>query len=328
MTSSTHPYNSLSPEKVIDAVEGLGYFSDARVMALNSYENRVYQVGIEDETPLIAKFYRPERYSREQILEEHDFLQELKAQELPVVAPIVHSDGETLHHADGFHFALFPRQGGHAPELDNLDNLYILGRTLGRVHGVGAAKPFDHRPTLNLQRFGIDSRSFLLDSGMLPSYLEPQYDAVTAEILQQLQAQEVSVPAPLIRVHGDCHRGNILWRDETPHFVDFDDSCMAPAVQDIWMLLSGSAIEQTQQLSEIVDGYNEFMDFDPRQLKLIEFYRTLRLMHYSAWLARRWDDPAFPQAFSWFGSDSYWQTHINELRDQLQQLSGKPLLFN
>ncbi len=324
-TPTQHPYDQLTPDRVLDAVESVGFISDARIMALNSYENRVYQVGIEESEPLIAKFYRPERWSKEQILEEHQFTLDLKAMELPVVAPSTDEHGNTLHEFNGFLFALFPRQGGHAPELDNLDNLLILGRTLGRMHKLGAAKPFQHRPEINLQRYGIDNVEFLLENDFIPSSLLEAYQTLTRDLLHRLDRINQQHSWQSIRVHGDCHTGNILWRSNAPHFVDFDDTCMAPAIQDIWMLLSGDRGEQTLQMSEILEGYGEFMDFSPSELNLVEYFRTLRLLNYSGWLAKRWDDPAFPMAFTWFNTERYWAEHILELREQLAALDEPPL---
>jgi len=322
---SDHPYDRLSPDAVIDAVESTGRLSDARLLALNSYENRVYQIGMEDGDPLIAKFYRPGRWSREQIEEEHAFSLELQAAEISVVAPLVDDKGCTLHCHGGFLFALFPRRGGYPPELDNLDNLLILGRTLGRIHGVGRAARFAHRQRICVDRMLAQSREFLLD-GFIPTELVPAYSSLTRDLLDSVSAiyREVA-DADEIRVHGDCHVGNILWRDEVAHFVDLDDCMMAPAIQDLWMFLSGERHERELQLSELVEGYSEFCDFDPRQLRWIEALRTLRLVHYAAWLGRRWEDPAFPRSFTWFNTERYWAEHILELREQMSALQEEPL---
>ena len=324
-TPAQHPYDKLTPDRVLDAVESLGYLSDVRIMALNSYENRVYQVGIEDSDPLIAKFYRPERWTREQIEEEHQFTLELKNMELPVVAPLAVESGNTLHEFEGFLFALFPRQGGHAPELDNFDNLLTMGRTLGRMHKLGAATKFQHRPEITLQRYGIDSVQYLLENDFIPSSLLEAYETLTSDLLHRLERIRQQQEWKSIRVHGDCHGGNILWRDDAPHFVDFDDTQMAPAIQDLWMLLSGDRQEQTLQMAELLEGYGEFMDFSASELNLVEYFRTLRLLNYSGWLAKRWDDPAFPMAFTWFNTERYWAEHILELREQLAALDEPPL---
>lgn len=322
---TTHPYDRLDPDLIIDAVESAGYRCDARLLALNSYENRVYQVGIEDSAPLIAKFYRPQRWSVAQIEEEHRFTLELQAAEISVVAPLVDENGVTLHCFADFHFALFPRRGGYPPELDNLDNMLVLGRTLGRIHGVGRAGRFEARHTMSVQRMLTDSRELLLE-GFMPKGLIPAYESLTADLQRIVDSVYSEVqPEDLIRIHGDCHVGNILWRDNTAHFVDFDDCCTAPAIQDLWMFLNGERHDRELQLSELVEGYSEFCDFDPRQIRWIETLRTLRLINYAAWLARRWEDPAFPHSFTWFNTERYWADHILQLREQMSALQDEPL---
>ncbi|GGO85816.1 stress response kinase A [Marinobacterium nitratireducens] len=325
MTDALHPFDTLTPDFIIDAIEANGYLCDGSMLALNSYENRVYQVGIEGELPLIAKFYRPGRWSDQQIQEEHDFCYELVEQELPVVAPLRDGAGNSLLRCDGFRFALYPRRGGRAPEFDNFDNLLVMGRFLGRLHAIGARRPFQHRPELDSRSYGHDSVELLLRD-FIPAELRPAYETLARDLLVRID-ELMAQPLDLLRVHGDCHVGNVLWRDDTPNFVDFDDSRMAPAVQDIWMLLSGDRLEQTRQLAEVVDGYNEFCDFQPRELRLVEALRTLRIMHYSAWIARRWEDPAFPKAFTWFNTPRYWSEHILELREQFAALNEPPLLL-
>jgi len=320
----SHPFDTLTPDLVLDAVESIGYLSDARVLALNSYENRVYQVGIEDETPLIAKFYRPGRWSDAAILEEHQFSLELAEHEVPVVAPL-ERDGSTLFKHAGFRFALFPRRGGRAPEPGNLDQLYRLGQLLGRMHAVGANRPFEHRETLGVQNFGHDSLSTLLEGDFVPRSLLPAYESVARDLLKRVEDVFASTNFTPIRLHGDCHPGNILARDDAFYLVDLDDCRMGPAVQDLWMMLAGERHERLGQLAELVDGYNEFHDFAPRELPLIEALRALRLMHYSAWLARRWDDPAFPMSFPWFGSERYWGDQVLILREQMSALQEEPL---
>jgi Ser/Thr protein kinase RdoA (MazF antagonist) len=323
--NSNHPFDSLTPDLLIDAVEAQGFVSDGRFIVLNSYENRVYQIGIEDQVPMIAKFYRPRRWTDQQIQEEHDFCFDLQAQELPVVCPWVNTEGTTIHHYAEFSFALYPRKGGHAPELDNLDNLFILGRLLGRFHAIGATRCFQHRPSLDVESFGRRSYQLISDQ-FIPSELRLAYESLALDLLARIDQILLDFgPVNSIRVHGDCHSGNILWRDDNPHFVDFDDARMAPAVQDLWMLLSGDRQEQSSQMAELIEGYNEFYDFDMRELQLIEVLRTLRIMHHSAWIARRWSDPAFPRAFSWFDSPRYWSEHILMLREQLAALNEPPL---
>lgn len=319
-----HPFETLTPDLVLDAVESIGFLSDARVLALNSYENRVYQVGIEDSEPLIAKFYRPQRWSNEAILEEHSFTFELAECDVPVVAPMIHNGKSLFEHA-GFRFTLFPRRGGRAPEPGNLDQLYRLGQLLGRLHAVGATRPFEHREALGVKNFGHDSLTTLLEGNFIPKSLLPAYESVARDLLKRVEEVYKATPHKNIRMHGDCHPGNMMCRDEMFHIVDLDDCRMGPAVQDLWMMLAGDRQECLGQLSELMDGYQEFHDFDPRELALIEPLRALRLMHYSAWLARRWDDPAFPHSFPWFGSERYWGDQVLALREQLSALNEEPL---
>ncbi len=322
----SHPYNDLKPETVIDAVESLGILSDARIFPLNSYENRVYQVGVEEDTPIIAKFYRPYRWSEASILEEHQFSWELFNHELPVVPPIKSEQDKTLHEYNGFQFSIFKRQGGHAPELDNLDSLFLIGRYLGRMHAIGAQTRFQHRPDITVDEWGVSSREFLLSHDFIPRELKIAYETLSQDLISRVSAIWHRLPdLNTFRVHGDCHGGNMLWRNDLPHFVDFDDCRNGPAIQDIWLLLSGDRHQKTAQLSEIVEGYNEFFDFEPSQLILVEALRTLRIMNYSAWLAKRWDDPAFPHHFPWFNTERYWAEHILELREQLAALDEEPL---
>lgn len=320
-----HPFARLDPSFILDAVESAGYQTDGRVTALNSYENRVYQIGIEDSAPLIAKFYRPQRWSDAQIIEEHQFAQQLSEAELPVIPALKNNHHESLIHYRDFRFSVYIRKGGRAPELDNLDNLLILGRFMGRMHSIGRSHSFSHRPAIDSQTFGHDSVHFVLENFM-PKDLRTAYETLTHDLLSTIDQQlEAFGPLNMIRVHGDCHIGNILWRDDIPNFIDFDDARMAPAVQDIWMLLSGAKHEQQQQLLEILEGYNEFAEFDVDELHLIEILRTLRMLYFSAWLARRWDDPAFPMGFPWFNTVRYWEEHILSLREQLFALSEPAL---
>jgi Ser/Thr protein kinase RdoA (MazF antagonist) len=325
MTDSGHPFDELTPDVILDAVEQRGYLSDGRMLALNSYENRVYQVGVEDGTPLVAKFYRPERWSDDQIREEHSFSRELVSHELPVVAPLVGDDGESLFHHQGFRVALFPRRGGHPPELDNMDHLHVLGRHLAILHNVGAVRPFQYRPTLDIQSYGHDSVAFCSEH-FVPADLRDAWQPLTRDLLAAIEDIFASVDnVDWIRVHGDFHPGNLLWRDDAPNFIDLDDARMAPAVQDIFMLLSGERDEQLRQLSEIMDGYSEFRDFNPAELRLVEALRTLRMLYFSAWIGRRWHDPAFPRAFPWFNSSRYWGEMILDLKMQMSALNEPPL---
>jgi Ser/Thr protein kinase RdoA (MazF antagonist) len=325
MPDSPHPFQTLTPSFIMDAVESQGYRCDCRTSALNSYENRVYQVGIDEGQPLIAKFYRPGRWSDQQIVEEHQFCFELAEHELSVVAPSRNEAGESLLHYQGFRFALYPRQGGQAPEFDNDDNLLILGRMLGRIHSVGAVRPFTHRPTLDSQSFGHKSVALIAER-FIPDEYRASYQAVAGQLLQAVDEIFAGTAQPrYIRSHGDCHAGNILWRDGAPHFVDFDDARMAPAVQDLWMMLSGERPRQLAQLAQLIKGYNQFYDFRPSELRLVEPLRALRMLHYSAWLASRWEDPTFPLTFPWFNTVRYWGEHILQLREQLSALEEPPL---
>ena len=336
-----HPYSRLTPDAVLNALESLGLVCDGRLLALNSYENRVYQVGLEEALPgappsprpmVVAKFYRPGRWSDAQILEEHAFALELAAAEIPVVPPLAF-EGRTLHEREGFRFAVFPRRGGRAPDLEDEKTLVWLGRFIGRIHAVGAAHPFAHRPTLDIESFGEEPCEYLLASGFIPRDLLAAWKQVSELALESVRhAYQRAGNVAYIRVHGDCHPSNVLWTPDSgnspggPHFVDLDDERMAPAVQDLWMLVSGDRPSMGRQLGRILEGYEDFAEFDDRELHLVEALRTLRLIHYSAWLARRWDDPAFPIAFPWFNTPRYWQDRILELREQVAALHEPPLV--
>lgn len=320
------PFDQLTPDFVLDAIESLGLHADGRLLALNSYENRVYQIGIDDAAPLVAKFYRPQRWSDAQIGEEHRFALALADIDVPVVAPMPFND-VTLHAYREMRFALYPRRGGRNPPLEDPQVLRQLGRYLGRIHALGAVQPFRERPTLDPMTFGAEPRDFLTEHDWLPAELLQPWLGICNQALDACRAAfERAGLVASIRVHGDLHIGNLLWTDAGPHIVDLDDARMAPAVQDLWMLLSGDRDEMQSQLHELLEGYRQFADFDPRQLALIEPLRSLRLIHYSAWIARRWDDPAFPAAFPWFGSQRYWQDRILELREQVALMSEPALL--
>jgi Ser/Thr protein kinase RdoA (MazF antagonist) len=344
MTESSPPYAGLTPDLVLDALDSTGLRADGRLLALNSYENRVYQMGVEDSAPagntqpdtrtpvglgaahVVVKFYRPARWSDDAILEEHAYTAELAGREIPVVAPL-RLNGATLHTHAGFRFAVFPKQGGRPPEFDRPGTLERMGRFLGRIHAVGRQAPFAYRPALDLDSFGTQSRDFLRAGNWLPPDLAPAWNSVIDHALDQVahcyaRAGDVRT----LRLHGDCHPGNVLWTDDGPHFVDFDDCRSGPAVQDLWMLLSGEREQQQDQLNDILTGYEDFAEFDPRELNLVEALRTLRLVHYAAWLVRRWDDPAFPAAFPWFNTQQYWQARILELREQIALMDEPPLV--
>ncbi len=321
----THAFAGLTPDHVLDAVDSLGLRSDGRLLALNSYENRVYQVGMEDGAPIVAKFYRPQRWSDASILEEHAFVSDLASREIPVVPALTMHD-RTLHTYADFRFSVFAKHGGRAPELDNPATLEWLGRFIGRIHAVGAIAPYQHRPTLDIVSFGEEPSAYLLNHDFIPIELVEVYRGVVAQALDGVRhCFDHAGAVASLRLHGDCHIGNVLWTDAGPHFVDFDDSRMGPAVQDLWMLLSGERNEMTRQLADLLAGYEDFHDFDPRELHLIEALRTLRLIHYAAWIARRWDDPAFPAAFPWFNTQRYWQDRILELREQIALMDEPPL---
>lgn len=320
-----HPFAGLGPDRVLDALGSVGLHGDGRLLALNSYENRVYQVGMEEGPPVVAKFYRPGRWSDAAILEEHAFVQELAAREIPAV-PALALSGRSLHEFEGFRFAVFERRGGRAPELGDPATLEWIGRFIGRIHAVGALAPYCERPALTLDTFGREPRDYLLANGWIPQDLLAAYTSVVDQALAGVaRCCERAGQVPALRLHGDVHAGNVLWTDAGPHFVDFDDSRTGPAVQDLWMLLSGERGDMARQLGDILAGYEDFCQFDPRQLYLVEALRTLRLVHYSAWLARRWDDPAFPAAFPWFNSQHYWQDRILELREQVALMDEPPL---
>ena len=343
-SAAPHAYQTLTPDLVMDALASVGLYGDGRLLALSSYENRVYQLHLEDGSVVVAKFYRPKRWSEAQILEEHAFSAELMEAEIPVVGPLL-LNGNTLHHFGGFAFSVSPSRGGRPPELDDPEVLEWIGRFLARIHTVGAAKPFASRPALDLQSFGIDSREWLLSHDKVPldvqsAWAKASQDAIdiiaTHACLTGATSQNDPYFEPIrqLRLHGDCHPGNILWTPldlptsagPGPHFVDLDDARSGPAVQDLWMLLSGDRQQRTRQLGCLVDGYEQFREFDRRELALIEPLRTLRLIHYSAWLARRWSDPTFPINFPWFGSSDYWQGQVQMLQEQLEAMQEEPLM--
>jgi Ser/Thr protein kinase RdoA (MazF antagonist) len=323
--SKDAPYSRLSPELVLDALEAAGHRCDGRVLALNSYENRVYQIGIEEGEPVVAKFYRPGRWSDAAILEEHAFAFELAGQEIPVAPPLL-AAGESLHVHGDFRYAIFKRRGGRWPELGTALDREWVGRFLGRIHQVGRAGRFARRPQMSVQELGRKARDFVLTGDWMPDYLATKYAEVTDELLREVEARaEGWGGARASRIHGDCHRGNILWTDAGPHFVDLDDCQTGPAIQDLWMLLSGGQQEMRTELRDLLAGYELFLPFDRGELALIEPLRALRMIHYSAWLARRWHDPAFPKAFPWFAEPRYWEDHYRALDEQLGAVVGPSL---
>jgi Ser/Thr protein kinase RdoA (MazF antagonist) len=339
-----HAFESLTPDVVLDALDSVGLRGDGRLTALSSYENRVYQVQLEDGSAVVAKFYRPGRWSDAQIQEEHDFAAELMAAEIPAIGPL-QLQGATLHKFGDFAFSVSPRRGGRPPELDDGEVLEWIGRFLARIHTVGAKKSFVSRPRLDVKSFGVESMQWLLEHDKVPLDVQSAWTKVCRNAIDLVATHAVLTGATgqkdsessgirILRLHGDCHPGNILWTPADaalaagpgPHFVDLDDARSGPAVQDLWMLLSGDRSQRTRQLGMLVDGYEQFRDFDRAELALIEPLRTLRLIHYSAWLARRWDDPTFPVNFPWFGSSDYWQGQVQMLEEQVEAMQEEPLI--
>lgn len=340
---SQAPFADLTPDVVLDALDGVGLHGDGRLIQLNSYENRVFQAFLEDGRVVVTKFYRPGRWSDAQIREEHEFAAELAAQEIPVAAawPLAldpsspHSAGIVLKGATlaqcetaqrDYRFSVATRLAGRAPELEDPATLEWIGRFIGRIHAVGATRPFKHRQTLDPATFGTANRDWLLGQDLIPPDALPSWRQVADAALDAVGGAFTRGSTPRqIRLHGDCHIGNLLWTDDGPHFVDLDDAVTGPAAQDLWMLLSGDRSQMTQQITVLLEGYETFMDFDWRELRLIEPLRTLRIIHHSAWIARRWGDPAFPVAFPWFASPAYWAEQTTRLREQLTAMAAPPL---
>ena len=322
--SSEVPYEHLTPDVIMDAVDGVGFRCNGGILALGSYENRVYQIGTDDGF-VVVKFYRPGRWPTAAILEEHEFALELAAQEIPVVPPLARN-GATLHEHAGYRFAVYERRGGRWPELGTADERVWMGRFLGRLHAVGAVRRFRVRATLSRDELGRKSVEDLLAGDWIPAHLETSYRSIAEQLLEAIDAAFEEVGGyRAIRIHGDCHRGNVLWTDDGPHFVDLDDCVNGPAVQDLWLFVSGSRDEMAAQLGDLLEGYGQFFEFDYRELRLIEALRALRLMHHTAWIARRWNDPAFPRAFPWLGEPRYWEEHVQALLEQRAALDDPPL---
>lgn len=318
------PYAGLTPETILQALEQLGLQPTGALLALNSYENRVYQAELEDREFVVVKFYRPGRWSNAAIREEHQFASELAAAEIPVIAAM-EFDGTSLFEFNGYRYAVYPRRGGRWPELDNKDNLELLGRLLGRIHRVGRSASFVHREQLTVKTRGRDALAFLQSSPVLPDELRHNVIAAIEPLLDVIESRFEAVSPGRLRLHGDCHPGNILWTPRGPHFVDLDDCCTGPAMQDLWMLLSGSQDEVASQLMVLLEGYETFSDFDYSEIQLIEPLRGLRLIHYCAWLTRRWHDPAFPHHFPWFNTPRYWEDQIVTFREQLERCDLPPI---
>ncbi len=324
--SAPAPFDALHPDAVFAAAESIGIEPSGRLFALNSYENRVYQLGDEEGALWVLKFYRPARWSDAAIEEEHEFTSELAAADLPVAAP-VKRDGDSLFAHAGLRFAAFPWLTGRAPELDRLDTLVLLGRTLARMHAIGSRRRFSSRPSLTVERLGDDARAKVIDSGFVPDALTTQYARVSEQVIGRIrQSFDGFGIMPSVRIHGDCHVGNILWRDTGPLFVDLDDCMSGPRIQDLWMFLSGDASLQQSSWTALMEGYEVFGDFDSAELTLVEALRSLRILHHAAWIAHRWRDPAFPRAFPWFGEPRFWERHIADLFEQLAAMDDPPIL--
>lgn len=323
LSVSSHPYDALTPDIILDAMEEAGFTVSGRLFALNSYENRVYQVGLEEAPPVITKFYRPGRWSEAQIREEHDLTLELKQADIPVVAPMQLDSGDTLGRHGDFLFAVFQQRGGQAPDTSVTDTLYRLGQWLGQIHNIGARRPFTHRPGMALLDGIETSNRLLVEGGWIPTDLRPAWDSLIPD-LQTLCAARIDEAGPVdtLRLHGDCHAGNILCREEQMLFVDLDDCRSGPAIQDMWLLLNGDDLERGFQLGELLEGYEMFRDFNRRERHLIEPLRCYRQIAHCAWLAKRWDDPAFPRFFPWFGQPRFWSDQILSLREQLSTLQS------
>ena len=327
MNTQPAPYSTLTPDIILQAIDSIGLVTDGRLLALNSYENRVYQIGIENSAPVVTKFYRPNRWTTTAILEEHAFIEELASNEIPVVPPLKCRENKTLHEFHGFRFSVFPKQGGRVPAIEGREKLEWMGRFIARIHAVGALKNFTERPALNIVNFGHEPSDYLLEHDFIPAELLNAYQTIITLALDRVKrCFERAGTLKTLRLHGDCYPGNILWTDDGPHFVDFDDSRMGPAIQDLWMLTSGDRAEMTLQFKQLMTGYRTFYDFNPNELHLVEALRTLRLIHYSAWIAKRWEDPAFPLAFPWFNTIRYWQDRIIELREQIALMDEEPIV--
>ena len=323
-----HDFINLDPDTILDAIESTGRLSDGRVLALNSYENRVYRIGLEESEPVIAKFYRPERWSHEQILEDHAFSQELYDQELPVVAPIIDKNNATLHQHKSYLFSLYPLKGGRAPELDNPAQLEQMGRFIARIHLIGEKQDFIHRPSISIDRFGTEQVKYLLEGEHLPREVQASFKAIASDLLDVIHKRfDMAGDVKTLRIHADMHPGNILWRDDIPHIVDLDDCAQGPAIQDLWMFLSGDRNYQMARLGDILIGYEQFREFDSNELLLVEPLRALRQINYAGWLAKRWHDPAFKLAFPWFGEPRYWDELILSLREQRAAMDEPPLTW-
>jgi Ser/Thr protein kinase RdoA (MazF antagonist) len=324
-------FQNLTPDELFDAIESKflnarSIRTDGRFLALNSYENRVYQIGIEDADSIVAKFYRPQRWSDPAIIEEHQFTLDLELAEIPVIAPLVDDNNNTLHHHGPFRFAVYPCRGGRALEVDNPEHLEQMGRFVGRIHALGATASYQHRPQIDLNSYVTRPRQYLLDNHFIPAHLIDAYASLTTQLKDQIQhCFNRAGTVRQIRLHGDFHPGNVLWTEQGPHIVDFDDARTGPSIQDLWMFLSGDREYMTARLADILKGYSQFYDFDPVELHLVEALRTMRMIYHAGWLASRWEDPAFPIAFPWFNSMNYWENQILSLREQSALMDEAPV---
>lgn len=320
MSSAFH-FQELTPDTILDAIESVGIYPETGLIPLNSFENRVYQFRCDRAQRYVTKSYRPERWSDDQILEEHAFAAELADAELPVAVPVA-IDGKTLFEFKGFRFALFPSLGGRPFEMDNLDQLEAIGHLLGRMHQVGRVAPFSEREHIG-PHFARRALTVLEESTLVPGHLHAELLSAAKTLTQAIEQHWFE--AKPLRLHGDLHPGNILWMPDGPGVVDLDDAVTGPAIQDLWMMLSGDDNDRRLQLDTLLLAYEEFSDFDHRELKLIEPLRGIRMLHHMAWVLRRWDDPAFPQHFPWFEDESFWQRQCRELMQQCQLIAAPPL---
>ncbi|MCG8325729.1 MAG: serine/threonine protein kinase [Thiotrichales bacterium] len=319
-------FHRLGPNQIMAILEQAGLQPDGHILALNSYENRVYRIGLEDAEPMVVKFYRPGRWTDAAILEEHRFTAELAEAEIPVVPPIAHGNADTLLHQDGHRFSLYPCVGGRPPELDNPEQLRQMGTFIARLHNVGAGPGFQHRPDIDPPSYLHEPGAYLLQQSLLPAELETAFQTLIEDLYRRVdRCYEQAGSSAQLRLHGDCHQGNILWRDDVPSILDFDDARTGPAMQDIWMFLSGDREYMTRRLDDFLQGYRMFREFNPAELHLLEALRCMRMIHHAAWLARRWNDPAFPIAFPYFNSQRYWEELILGLREQAALMDEPPL---
>ncbi|MEE4244340.1 MAG: serine/threonine protein kinase [Kangiellaceae bacterium] len=325
MTNQQQGFYNLDPDTILDALDSIGVVAEAALLPLNSYENRVYQCRDRDDNKFVAKFYRPGRWTDEQILEEHQFSLELVDDEIPIVAPSVISN-HTLHKYQSFRFAVFDNRGGRTPNLDDEETLVWLGRFIARIHNVGEKQSFKHRFTISPESYAVESYQFLVEHSFVPDNLRESMDSVCLPLIELVQSRYSRFSdIEHLRIHGDCHPSNIMWTETGPHFVDLDDSRNGPAVQDLWMLITGHETEQIQQRNKLLEGYEEFREFDDRELYLIEPLRAMRMLHYCAWLANRWDDPSFKHNFPWFNTQRYWEEQLLNLKEQLAVVQHESL---